>query len=73
MQDTQDRISRELRTVETLIATLRPNRCFVEDLVCLEVNRKALRAALAIERAHRAAARTAAPHHGDRVNAPHSH
>lgn len=43
-------LQRELRTVEKLIATLTPDAGFVEDLVCLEMNWKALAAALSIER-----------------------
>jgi hypothetical protein len=42
-------LKKELRTVEHLISTLKPNEYFVEDLVCLEMNRKALRAALSIQ------------------------
>ena len=41
---------KELQTVERLISTLKPNEHFVEDLVCLEMNRKALRAAIAVGR-----------------------
>jgi hypothetical protein len=46
-------LQRELRTVEQLISTLSPDAGFVEDLVCLEMNRKALAAALSIERGSR--------------------
>jgi hypothetical protein len=40
----------ELRTVERLIETIKPDTGFVEDLICLELHRRALSAALAIER-----------------------
>ncbi len=43
-------IKHELRVVEELIAALNPDVGFAEDLVCLEMNRKALKAALSIER-----------------------
>ena len=43
-------LKHELRLVEELIAALNPDVGFAEDLVCLEMNRKALSAALAIER-----------------------
>jgi hypothetical protein len=46
-------LKRELRIVEELIAALSPDVGFAEDLVCLEMNRKALSAALSIERAER--------------------
>ena len=50
MASSHDKLERELRTVERLIETIKPDAGFVEDLLCLELHRKALSAALAIER-----------------------
>lgn len=50
MASSPNELKRELRTVERLIETIKPNAGFVEDLLCLELHRKALSAALAIER-----------------------
>ena len=46
-------LKRELRIVEGLIDALNPDVNFAEDLVCLEMNRKALAMALSIERGRR--------------------
>jgi hypothetical protein len=55
MMSSKNEIERELRVVERLIDRLSPNNHFFEDLVCLELHRKALTAALAIESATPAA------------------
>ena len=56
MEDTNIQVcelQRALRIVEKLIATSNPYADFAEDLVCLEMNRKGLAAALSIEHAKR--------------------
>jgi hypothetical protein len=42
------KLERELRVVQELIATARADGCFAEDLLCLEMNRRALLATLSI-------------------------
>lgn len=42
-------LKRELRVVQELIAMANPKACFAEDILCLEMNRRALLATLSIE------------------------